>query len=89
MASEFMLRVSWTTNKHTDALPRHTRRGEVMLDLGLDFHPGDDFTSDEMQALAFATKMAALRILRKRPKKPAAKRPKSAVRTKPITKGTT
>jgi len=66
MSSEFMLRVSWATNKHTDDQPNHTRRGEVMLDLGLEFHAGDDFTSEEMQAIAYATKMEALRVLRRR-----------------------
>ena len=66
MTSEFMLRVSWATNKHPDDQPHHTRRGEVMLDLGLEFHPGDDLTSDEMQAVAFAAKMAALKCLRAR-----------------------
>lgn len=63
---EFMLRVSWSTNKHVDGQPHHTRRGEVMLDLGLPFKLGDDFTDAEMQAIAFATKMEALRVLRRR-----------------------
>lgn len=66
MPSEFMLRVSWATNKHTDGQPNHTRRGEVMLDLGLEFHTGDDLTSDDMQAVASAAKIAALRCLRAR-----------------------
>ena len=69
MTSEFMLRISWATNKHTDDQPNHTRRGEVMLDLGLPFAPGDDFTSEEMQAIAFASKMEALRVLRRRKKR--------------------
>jgi hypothetical protein len=64
-----MLRVSWATNKHTDDQPAHTRRGEVMLDLGLPFSAGDDFTNEEMQAIAFATKMEALRVLRRRKRK--------------------
>lgn len=71
--NEFMLRVSWSTNKHPDqetpaheGQPAHTRRGEVMLDLGLAFEPGDDFTQVEMQAVAFAAKMAALKVLRLR-----------------------
>lgn len=72
MPSEFMLRVSWATNKHSDqeggdeGQLKHCRRGEVMLDLGLDFHAGDDFTSEEMQTIAYATKMEALRVLRRR-----------------------
>jgi hypothetical protein len=66
MTSEFMIRVSWATNKHTDGQPDHTRRGEVMFDLGLPFSAGDDFTSEEMQAIAYETKMAALKILRRR-----------------------
>lgn len=69
MTSEFMLRVSWATNQHTDGQPHYTRRGEVMLDLGLPFRAGDDFTSEEMQAIAFATKMEALRVLRRRRRK--------------------
>src|SRR5262249_46360460 len=66
MTSEFMLRVSWATSKHTDGQPNYSRRGEVMLDLGLDFHSGGDFTSSEMQAIAFAAKVAALKCLRAR-----------------------
>jgi len=69
MSEEFMLRVSWSTNKHTDNQPSHTRRGEIMLDLGLPFHAGDDFTNKEMQEIAYATKMAALRALRRRRKR--------------------
>jgi hypothetical protein len=73
-----MLRVSWATNKHPDQETTpgaddgqrvHCRRGEVMLDLGLPFRPGDDFTSEEMQTIAYATKMEALRVLRKRPRR--------------------
>lgn len=37
-----------------------------MLDLGLPFAPGDDFTTDDMQKIARAAKMAALKILRLR-----------------------
>ncbi len=66
MTTECMLRVSWATNKHTDGQPNHTRRGEVTRDLGLEFHPGDDLTLDDMQAVAFAAKMAALKCLRAR-----------------------
>lgn len=71
MSSEFMMRVSWATDRHPDQAgaegqPKHTRRGEVMLDLGLPFRPGDDFTSEEMQSIAYATKMEALRVLRRR-----------------------
>lgn len=80
---EFMLRVSWSTNKHPDQSEqagqgwgqiKHCRRGEVMLDLGLPFAPGDDFTTDEMQAIAFATKIAALKVLRLRAKLKKAKK---------------
>ena len=87
MSSEFMLRVSWATDRHPDQAPtvagepfgqaKHCRRGEVMLDLGLPFVAGDDFTSDEMQAIAYAAKMAALRLLRKRPKKSRARATRS------------
>ncbi len=63
---EFMLRISWATNKHIDDQPNHTRRGEVMLDLGLSFTAGDDFTTDEMQKIAYAAKMEALRVLSRR-----------------------
>jgi hypothetical protein len=72
--NEFMLRVSWSTDKHPDqrgadgedGQVRHCRRGEVMLDLGLAYEPGDDFTADEMQEIARAAKMAAHRVLRLR-----------------------
>ncbi len=74
MSSEFMLRVSWATNKHADDQPDHTRRGEVMLDLGLPFAAGDDFSSDEMQEIARAAKMCALRVLRLRKRRRAQNR---------------
>lgn len=68
-ASEVMLRVSWSVLVHPDGQPQHTRRGEVMLDLGLESNPDPEFTREEMQSVAFAAKMAALKALAKRRKK--------------------
>ena len=65
-ASEVMLRVSWSVLNHADGQPQHTRRGEVMLDLGLEAAPSPDLTSAEMQEVAFAAKIAALKALAKR-----------------------
>ena len=69
-AQEVMLRVSWSVLNHKDGQPQHVRRGEVMLDLGLEQAPDPELTSDEMQQVAFAAKMAALRALGRRPKAP-------------------
>lgn len=80
--NEFMLSVAWSTDNHPDQAPvagesfgqvKHCRRGEVMLDLGLAFDPGDDFTNDEMQEVARAAKMAALKALRLRKRRNARK----------------
>jgi len=62
-ASEVMLRVSWSCLDHADGQPQHCRRGEVMLDLGLEQMPNPEFTGEEMQRIAFAAKMAALKAL--------------------------
>lgn len=67
-AQEVMLRVSWSVLNHEDGQPQHVRRGEVMLDLGLESNPSPELTRDEMQRVAFAAKMAALKALRARPK---------------------
>lgn len=71
-ASEVMLRVSWSCLNHADGQPQHTRRGEVMLDLGLEMNPEPDLSNEEMQSVALAAKMAALKALAKRPKTGAA-----------------
>lgn len=65
---EVMLRVSWSVLNHHDGQPHHARRGEVMLDLGLESAPDPELTRDEMQQIAFAAKIAALKILGRRPK---------------------
>ncbi len=65
-AQEVMLRVSWSVLNHDDGQPQHVRRGEVMLDLGLESAPEPPFTRDEMQLVAYAAKMAALKALRTR-----------------------
>ena len=62
-ASEVMLRVSWSCLNHADGQPQHCRRGEVMLDLGLEQVPDPELTGEEMQRIAFAAKMAALKVL--------------------------
>lgn len=67
-AQEVMLRVSWSCLSHSDDQPPHTRRGEVMLDLGLEQAPDPELTRDEMQRVAFAAKVAALKVLGKRPR---------------------
>lgn len=67
-AQEVMLRVSWSVLNHPDGQPQHARRGEVMLDLGLEQAPDPELTSDEMQRVAFAAKIAALKALGRRPK---------------------
>lgn len=67
-AQEVMLRVSWSVLNHEDGQPQHTRRGEVMLDLGLETAPVPPLSDEEMQRVAFAAKMAALKALRSRPK---------------------
>lgn len=67
-AQEVMLRVSWSVLNHEDGQPQHARRGEVMLDLGLEAAPDPELTSEEMQQVAFAAKMAALKALSRRPK---------------------
>lgn len=69
-AQEVMLRVSWSCLSHADGQPQHTRRGEVMLDLGLESTPDPEFTREEMQAVAYAAKMAALKALRLRKRRP-------------------
>lgn len=63
-----MLRVSWSCLNHSDGQQQHARRDEVMLDLGLEAVPDPSFTNDEMQQIAFAAKMAALKALARRPK---------------------
>ena len=50
-ASEVMLRVSWSVLNHIDGQPQHTRRGEVMLDLGLEDNPDPEFTRDDLDAI--------------------------------------
>lgn len=65
-ASEVMLRVSWSVLNHEDGQPQHARRGEVMLDLGLERAPIPELSPDEMQRVAFAAKMATLKLLRQR-----------------------
>lgn len=67
-ASEVMLRVSWSVLNHPDGQPQHIRRGEVMLDLGLESNPNPELTREEMQRVAFAAKIAALKALAARPK---------------------
>lgn len=67
-AQEVMLRVSWSCLNHPDGQPQHARRGEVMLDLGLEAAPDPELTADEMQRVAFAAKIAALKALGTRPK---------------------
>lgn len=62
--NEFMLRVSWSCLTHPDHQTPHVRRGEVMLDLGLPYTR--DLSSDEMQEVARAAKMAALKCLRRK-----------------------
>lgn len=62
-AQEVMLRVSWSCLNHADGQQQHCRRDEVMLDLGLEKLPDPSFTNDEMQRIAFAAKMAALKAL--------------------------
>lgn len=69
-ACEVMLRVSWSVLNHEDGQPPHTRRGEVMLDLGLEVHPNPELTRDEMQQVAFAAKIAALKALAARRRAP-------------------
>lgn len=71
-AQEVMLRVSWSVLNHADGQPQHARRGEVMLDLGLEQAPDPELTGDEMQQVAFAAKMAVLKALarRIRPRRP-------------------
>ncbi len=68
-AQEVMLRVSWSCLNHPDGQQQHCRRDEVMLDLGLEQVPDPAFTNDEMQRIAFAAKIAALKALRSRPKR--------------------
>lgn len=63
-----MLRVSWSVLNHADGQPQHARRGEVMLDLGLEAAPDPELTSEEMQQVAFAAKTATLKALGRRPK---------------------
>jgi hypothetical protein len=60
---EFLLRVCYTTT------PSHcVRHAEVMADMGIE--PPDPLpTSDEMQHVAFAAKMAMLKVLRDRKRK--------------------
>ncbi len=65
---EFLLRVSW------GAAPEHmVHRGQVTADVGLPC-PEPPPTSEEMQQVAYAAKMAMLKCLRKRKAK-AARRP--------------
>ncbi len=63
---EVMLRVSWSCLRHEDGQPPHARRGEVMLDLGLEAAPSPELTADEMQSVAIAAKFALLKALTKR-----------------------
>ena len=65
-SQEVMLRVSWSCLNHADGQPQHARRGEVMLDLGLEKAPEPEFTRDEMQSIAYAAKIAALKALARR-----------------------
>ncbi len=67
-AQEVMLRVSWSVLNHEDGQPQHVRRGEVILDLGLERAPDPELTGDEMQQIAFAAKIATLKALGRRPK---------------------
>ena len=62
--NEVLMRVSWSCLRHPDNQAQHVRRGEVTCDLALEEQP--DFTSDEMQAIAYAAKQAAWKALRAR-----------------------
>lgn len=66
--NEVLLHVYWTTNagghNHLEL------QNKVSADLGLEAPPSPPFTREEMEAIMFAAKMAAIKCLRKRKSRP-------------------
>ena len=67
---ECLIHVYWTARMPGGGMSHHVMRGRVSADLGLVRVPDPPFTNEEMQAITFAAKMAALKCLshRKRQK---------------------
>ena len=68
---ECLIHVYWSgLNDPGDKGKGHLlQRNKVMVDLGLDRAPSPSFTNQEMQQIAFAAKMAALKCLQDRKNK--------------------
>src|SRR5262249_4217511 len=69
-AKEFMLHVHWSglDDGADDGRGHLLRRGTVIADVGLEHFPDPPPTDEEMQQVAFAAKMALLKVLGQRKK---------------------